>query len=133
VELPALLRGAGWPEAVVKPSVSGGAFGTWRAGGGEADAARFARQLEAMDCLVQPFVPELVSEGEWLLLFFGDRYSHAVLKRPERGDFRVQAEFGGASAPAGDPPAIGEAACGALARSQTRSPLRGTASFVAAG
>ena len=48
-----------------------------------------------MDCLVQPFVPELLSEGEWSLLFFGGRYSHAVLKRPARGDFRVQEEFGG--------------------------------------
>src|SRR5262249_6276409 len=32
VALPALLREAGWAEAVVKPSVSGGAFETWRAG-----------------------------------------------------------------------------------------------------
>jgi glutathione synthase/RimK-type ligase-like ATP-grasp enzyme len=114
VELPSLLRDAGWTEAVVKPSVSGGAFGTWRAGGGEADAGRFARQLEAMDCLVQPFVPELVSEGEWSLLFFGDRYSHAVLKRPERGDFRVQGEFGGVAAPAEASLGIVEAASRAL-------------------
>ena len=38
VELPSLLGAAGWTEAVVKPSVSGGAFETWRAGTGEADA-----------------------------------------------------------------------------------------------
>jgi hypothetical protein len=101
--LPELLRDAGWSEAVVKPSISGGAFETWRAGPGEEDAARFARQLEAMDCLVQPFVPELISGGEWSLLFFRGRYSHAVLKRPEPGDFRVQEEFGGVFL-AADPP-----------------------------
>lgn len=112
--LPSLLRGAGWTEAVVKPSVSGGAFETWRAGRSEADAVRFARQLEAMDCLVQPFVPELVSEGEWSLLFFRGRYSHAVLKRPEGGDFRVQEEFGGVVAPAEAPPGVVEAASRAL-------------------
>ncbi len=95
MELRSLLRDVGWSEAVVKPSISGGAFETWRARAGDEDAARFARQLEAMDCLVQPFVPELVSDGEWSLLFFRGRYSHAVLKRPERGDFRVQEEFGG--------------------------------------
>ena len=114
VELPSLLRGAEWTEAVVKPSVSGGAFETWRGGTGEADAARFARQLEEMDCLVQPFVPELLSEGEWSLLFFRHRYSHAVLKRPERGDFRVQEEFGGVALPAEARPEIVEAASRAL-------------------
>jgi glutathione synthase/RimK-type ligase-like ATP-grasp enzyme len=114
IGLPALLQAAGWAEAVVKPSVSGGAFETWRAGSGDADAARFARQLERMDCLVQPFVPELVSEGEWSLLFFLGAYSHAVLKRPERGDFRVQEEFGGVLVPAEASPAIVEAAARAL-------------------
>jgi hypothetical protein len=114
VALPALLREAGWAEAVVKPSVSGGAFETWRAGHGRADALRFARQLAAMDCLVQPFLPELVSGGEWSLLFLGDRYSHAVLKRPVSGDFRVQEEFGGAFAPAEPPAGLLAAAQAAL-------------------
>ena len=114
VELAALLHDAGWTEAVVKPSVSGGAFETWRAGASDADRARFARQLEAMDCLVQPFVPELISEGEWSLLFFRGRYSHAVLKRPGRGDFRVQEEFGGLVAPAKPAPATVDAATRAL-------------------
>src|SRR5215831_12633845 len=44
IDLAALLREAGWTEAVVKPSVSGGAFETWRGGSSEADAARFTRQ-----------------------------------------------------------------------------------------
>jgi len=114
VVLPVLLRDAGWTEVVVKPSVSGGAFETWRAGPGAKDAVRFALQLERMDCLVQPFLPELVSEGEWSLLFFRGAYSHAVLKRPERGDFRVQEEFGGVAARAEAPPAVVEAAARAL-------------------
>ena len=115
VELAALLRDAGWTEAVVKPSVSGGAFETWRAGTSQADAVRFARQLETMDCLVQPFVPELISEGEWSLLFFRGVFSHGVVKRPERGDFRVQEEFGGVALTAAPAPAIVDAATRALA------------------
>jgi glutathione synthase/RimK-type ligase-like ATP-grasp enzyme len=114
VALSALLREAGWPEAVVKPSVSGGAFGTWRAGSGAEDDVRFATQLEAMDCLVQPFAPELVSAGEWALLFFRGRYSHAVLKRPAPGDFRVQEEFGGVVVPAEAPPEVVATATRAL-------------------
>jgi len=114
VALPALLREAGWEQAVVKPSISGGAFETWRTGAGAEDAARFASQLEAMDCLVQPFAPELVETGEWSLLFFHSRYSHAVLKRPTAGDFRVQEEFGGVVQPAKAPPDLVAAATRAL-------------------
>ncbi|HET9158561.1 MAG TPA: hypothetical protein VFN91_17930 [Myxococcaceae bacterium] len=114
VDLTALLGEAGWSEAVVKPSVSGGAFETWRAGPNDADSARFVRQAAAMDCLVQPFLPELVSEGEWSLLFFRGIYSHAVLKRPGQGDFRVQEEFGGVFGPAEASTEMVEAATRAL-------------------
>ncbi len=102
--LSTLLEEAGWTEAVVKPSVSGGAFETWRARGLEPDDARFARQLVAMDCLIQPFLPELVSAGEWSLMYFHGRHSHAVLKRPAAGDFRVQEDFGGVASPVEPPP-----------------------------
>lgn len=117
VELTALLRDLGWNEAVVKPTVSGGAFETWRATANEADGARFARQVAAMDCLVQPFVPELISEGEWSLLFLRGTFSHAVLKRPVGGDFRVQEEFGGGATPTEPGPGIVDAARRALAAS----------------
>src|SRR5262249_19302872 len=90
-----LMLEAGWTESVVKPSVSGGAFETWRARRTPGGAARFTRQVEQMDCMVQPLVPELLTDGEWSLLFFAGRYSHAVLKRPGPEDFRVQEEFGG--------------------------------------
>jgi glutathione synthase/RimK-type ligase-like ATP-grasp enzyme len=109
-----LLREAGWNEAVVKPSVSGGAFETWRAGVAAADDTRFARQLEAMDCLVQPFLPQLASEGEWSLLFFLGRYSHAVLKTPAAGEFRVQEVFGGVASPVEPPPWVAASAQRAL-------------------
>ena len=121
VALPALLEEVGWADAVVKPSVSGGAFETWRARASSPDSERFARQVEAMDCLIQPFLDELISEGEWSLLFFRDSYSHAVLKRPGQGDFRVQEEFGGVALPAEPTPAIVDAATRALAVSGHRT------------
>ena len=114
VALSALQREAGWSGVVVKPSISGGAFETWRAGpDGEGDS-RFARQLERMDCLVQPFIPELVTAGEWSLVFLRGRYSHSVLKRPEPEDFRVQEEFGGMASAAEPPPEVIEAGSRAL-------------------
>ena len=42
---------------------------------------------------------ELQAEGEWSLMFFNKRYSHAVLKRPGEGDFRVQRHYGGSDEP----------------------------------
>jgi glutathione synthase/RimK-type ligase-like ATP-grasp enzyme len=45
--------------------------------------------------LVQPFIPQIEDEGEWSLLFFNGRFSHALLKKPTAGDFRVQQHFGG--------------------------------------
>src|SRR5262249_58766925 len=43
---------------------------------------------------------EVAAGGEWSLIFLGGEYSHAVLKRPAEGDFRVQRHFGGSPAAA---------------------------------
>jgi glutathione synthase/RimK-type ligase-like ATP-grasp enzyme len=81
-------------EIVVKPTVSGGAWHTVRGlAGSDALAQAIAPLPDHLRYLVQPFVPE-ISEGEWSLLYFGGRYSHAVLKRPAAGEYRVQPQFG---------------------------------------
>lgn len=94
-----VLRARGWDEAVVKPAVSASAHATWRTGLDRAprDEGRFAALLGAAPrgLLVQPFVEEVVADGEWSLVFLGSRFSHAVRKQSAAGDFRVQAEFGG--------------------------------------
>ena len=85
-------------DVVVKPAVGGGAWHTVRGRVGDArfDAAA-ARLPATIDYLVQPFVPEVVDAGEWSLAFFDGTFSHAVLKRPLAGDYRVQHEHGGSS------------------------------------
>jgi glutathione synthase/RimK-type ligase-like ATP-grasp enzyme len=101
-DLKAILERRGWDQAVVKPAVAVGSHGAWRTSRAtaEADQPRFAGQFRARDLLVQPFLPEVTSQGEWSLVFLGGEYSHAVLKRPAEGDFRVQEHLGGSSAPA---------------------------------
>jgi len=96
-----LRRETGWGELVVKPTVSGGAHRTWRsAPGAEAvDDARLAELVEAGAVMVQPLVEEIEREGEWSLVYFAGEFSHAVLKRPRSGDFRVQSEHGGTLEP----------------------------------
>ena len=79
----------GWSRAVVKPAVSATAYETIVTDGtGE-------QRATDRDLLVQPFVEEIVQAGEWSLVFFDGRYSHATLKQAARGDFRVQSDFGG--------------------------------------
>jgi glutathione synthase/RimK-type ligase-like ATP-grasp enzyme len=46
--------------------------------------------------MLQPFLPSIQDEGELSLLFIGEDLSHALRKRPARGDYRVQACYGGA-------------------------------------
>ena len=97
LSLAALRRDTGWTDLVVKPTVSGGAHRTWRSAPGAegVDDARLTEMVGAGAAMVQPLVEEIEREGEWSLVFFDGAFSHAVLKRPCAGDFRVQREHGG--------------------------------------
>jgi len=90
-------RARGWTDIVVKPTIAGGGYRTYRFHLDDFDrhAADIARTLEDRGVLVQPFAPEIQSAGELSLLFFDGVFSHAVCKRPKAGDFRVQFSFGG--------------------------------------
>lgn len=103
----AVLAERGWPAAVVKPTVSASAFRTRRVFAGEPEAqAALDEVLERSDAMVQPYLPEISAEGEWSFVFLGGEYSHAVLKTPAPGDFRVQAEHGGAAVRRDPPPGL---------------------------
>lgn len=101
VNLANALRASGWPEAVVKPTVAASAYRTWRTTLDDApqDNARFIAELKQRDLMLQAFVPAIQTHGEWSFIFLGGEYSHAVLKRPAAGDFRVQSEYGGTVQP----------------------------------
>lgn len=86
---------------VVKPSISGGAEGTYRLAPGEAIPADVA----GAEMLIQPLMPAIAEEGEYSLFHFSGRFSHAILKRPAAGDFRVQEQFGGMEIAVAPPPA----------------------------
>ena len=81
----------GVEEVVVKPAVSGGADGTHRV----APGAPIPTDALGQRRLVQPLMPGILADGEYSLFFFGGAFSHAIVKRPASGDFRVQEQFGG--------------------------------------
>jgi glutathione synthase/RimK-type ligase-like ATP-grasp enzyme len=95
--LAALLDEVGAAEAVIKPVVGANAAGAARIGRGS--TAGHAAALEAYFAdralIAQPFVPAVITEGEFSLFYFDGAYSHAVLKTPKPADFRVQEEHGG--------------------------------------
>jgi glutathione synthase/RimK-type ligase-like ATP-grasp enzyme len=99
-----VLADSDWPEAVVKPVVSLGGWETWRVTQKEMGRdsvssrekeSRWAALSSSHDLIVQRFAPEILSEGEWSLVFIAGAFSHAVIKRPAAGEFRVQEEHGG--------------------------------------
>lgn len=97
----------GWRSVVIKPAVSASAYQTWRTDAWRARQFQkpFEECLTQQDMLVQPFWEDIERFGEWSLVFLGGEFSHAVLKRPQPGDFRVQEEYGGSSTAAAPPQA----------------------------
>ena len=88
---------------VVKPVVSANAYDTFPITEAtsrdelESIAGTFRRADGSVrPYMIQPFVRSVVEEGEVSLFYFGREFSHAVLKTPKSGDFRVQEEHGGA-------------------------------------
>ncbi|MFN3620544.1 RimK family alpha-L-glutamate ligase [Sphingorhabdus sp.] len=76
---------------VIKPPISGGADGTFRLGRGDA----FPASVAGHRMMIQPYLPTIAAEGEYSLFYFGGKFSHSIIKRPAKGDFRVQEQYGG--------------------------------------
>jgi glutathione synthase/RimK-type ligase-like ATP-grasp enzyme len=91
------LHKVGWERVVIKPRISATAHRTKLIKTSHATEAQslFDDLRSGPGVMVQKFMDTIVSEGEWSLIFFGGKFSHAVLKTPKSGDFRVQHDFGG--------------------------------------
>jgi glutathione synthase/RimK-type ligase-like ATP-grasp enzyme len=108
IDLRVLLETNQWHEAVIKPTISADGFSTERTS--LANAASDQTMLDAMlargDVLIQELVPEIRVRGEISMMFFGGVFSHAVIKRPRAGEFRVQERLGGVIARTDPPPEL---------------------------
>ncbi|MBX2964191.1 MAG: hypothetical protein KF687_16890 [Cyclobacteriaceae bacterium] len=92
-----IVRQTGWPEYVLKPTVSGTARHTYRfvAENASAHESIFQQLIASESMLVQEFQHPVLAKGEVAFMLFGGKFSHAVLKKAKPGDFRVQDDFGG--------------------------------------
>lgn len=84
-------------KLVFKPTISAGAKHTYLIDDTNIDrmTSTLEQLIDIQPMLVQEFASEVQSEGEWSFLFFNGEYSHHLLKKPGKSDFRVQHYFGG--------------------------------------
>jgi glutathione synthase/RimK-type ligase-like ATP-grasp enzyme len=99
-ELDEARRRFGTRWLVIKPPVSASAKGAHRIGPND-DLPPDSR---GKPMIVQPLIEEIARTGEFSLMLFDGEYSHAVVKRPREGDFRVQEYHGGKTLPCDAPP-----------------------------
>ena len=83
-------------RVVIKPTVGANAKDTFvLADPVDEETLKMLRQVYwGRAFFVQPFIEAIQTEGEYSLFFFNGEYSHAILKTPKAGDFRVQEEHG---------------------------------------
>jgi glutathione synthase/RimK-type ligase-like ATP-grasp enzyme len=86
-------------ELIVKPPVSAAADGTYRIGRDDT----IPDDVRNKAAMIQPFLSGVMEEGEYSILMFEGAFSHSVVKRPNRGDFRVQPHLGGREEPCAPP------------------------------
>lgn len=81
---------------IVKPVISTNATDTCLVDRHDIDSLEpaLAETFADRPCVIQPFVQNIQTEGEYSLFYFNREYSHAIRKTPKRGDFRVQEEHG---------------------------------------
>ncbi|MBB5685820.1 ATP-grasp domain-containing protein [Sphingobium boeckii] len=96
---------------IAKPTISAGAHGVIPVQPGNP----LPESALGGPTLIQPMLPAISSEGEYSLFYFGGAFSHAVLKVPQSGDFRVQIQYGGRNVATEAPPAALAAAQSVLA------------------
>jgi len=84
-------------EIIIKPNISANADNTFRLT--KAKFVEIKNQLKLIftnrEFMIQPFMKNIIDEGEYSLFFFNGEFSHCVLKKPKEKDFRVQEEHGG--------------------------------------
>ncbi|MFL6850398.1 MAG: RimK family alpha-L-glutamate ligase [Sphingomicrobium sp.] len=102
---------------VIKPPVSASASGTHRLGPNDDLPADSVRK----PMIIQPLIEEIARTGEFSLMLFAGEFSHAVVKQPKSGDFRVQPHHGGVTLPTKAPPGAERLAKQALAAAPAKA------------
>jgi glutathione synthase/RimK-type ligase-like ATP-grasp enzyme len=87
----------GWNKFIVKPAISAGSYRTHLFGSAEIQNAGkvFDELNRTDDLLVQQYLEEVETLGEFSTIYFNGGYNYTVNKIPQHGDYRVQFTYGG--------------------------------------
>ena len=87
---------------VLKPTIGLGGSHSQRVPLDKLDSTLTAARasLPDQDFLIQPFIENILTEGEWSFIYFNRELSHVMLKKPAPNDYRVQGIYGGTVQPA---------------------------------
>tara|TARA_B110001454_G_scaffold216050_1_gene238583 strand:+ start:1263 stop:2174 length:912 start_codon:yes stop_codon:yes gene_type:complete len=97
LNLKTISKSKNWKDIVIKPTISGAARHTYLLKNDEIKnfQEKWLSLTSMEDFMVQEFQNNILSSGEIAVMLFGGKYSHSVLKKAKKGDFRVQDDFGG--------------------------------------
>ena len=97
LDLETISKSKNWKDIVIKPTISGAARHTYHLKNDEIKKFqdKWLSLTNNEDFMVQEFQKNIISSGEIAVMIFGGQYSHSVLKKAKKGDFRVQDDFGG--------------------------------------
>ena len=90
-----------YPDAesfIIKPAISAGAFLTSRIDRknmGKEVPEKIKKIQTHSAVLIQPFMTEILTQGELSMVFLNGQFKYAINKKPATGDFRSQYEHGG--------------------------------------
>lgn len=87
----------GYTDFILKPAISGGGRHTYKIAYDQINKFEsiFNELTSNEAMIIQDYQKNITTKGEVAHVFFGKSYSHSVLKQAQKGDFRVQDDFGG--------------------------------------
>ena len=97
IKLANVFQEKGWDKVVIKPTISAAAWNTHLITKKNTDKMEvvFSRLNTNFDMIIQQFQESVLTFGEISMVVFGGKFSHAVIKKSKKNDFRVQDDFGG--------------------------------------
>lgn len=92
-----LLLDSDYGEAILKPVIAGAARHTYKIDLKTVSTYEtvFSTLIAEEDLMLQPYQYSITKKGEISLIVIGGEFTHAILKKAKKGDFRVQDDFGG--------------------------------------
>jgi hypothetical protein len=92
-------------KIVLKPMLGANADDTFRIhrDTAEAELREICEIFSTKTCLAQPFMHNIMTEGEFSLIYLDGRLSHSIIKTVGKDNFYVQEEHGGGVVPLSEP------------------------------